>query len=153
VIRYVRYLLYGRLVTPKIKNDLLPPVSVHVGVDMGSAISGLLFCVALDPLLHAMHEVPRVLGTRAYMDDNQVWGLGVEWIRRVQLSYNDCTPSGLQVVCHTCCLLQPNIGPVDMTGVASWRIASQFALKSHPHARYFCAMGSTYRYERKLLVR
>ena len=49
---YVQYTLFGRIVTPKIRNRILPGLFVLTGVDMGSAMSPLLFCLALDPLLH-----------------------------------------------------------------------------------------------------
>jgi len=51
------------------------------GVDMGSAISPLLFCLAIDPLLSMLNRIQRSpsdpagyreVFCRAYMDDNQV---------------------------------------------------------------------------------
>ena len=59
LIAYVRYTLYGRVSRPKIKGKVLPSLFLKVGVDMGSALSPLFFCLALDPLIRRLERGAR----------------------------------------------------------------------------------------------
>ncbi len=51
LISYAKYVLYGRIVVSKVYGKLLQDLQVQVGVDMGSALSPLLFCLAMDVLV------------------------------------------------------------------------------------------------------
>ena len=113
---------------------------------MGSALSPLLFCLALDPLLVYLNRIPRPLQVRAYMDDNQVAGEGLPrrnhrlaWVAQVQRAYQFYEEAGLLVVRHSCCVIgdSPDI-PVGVTGGTSWRHAAGRALAAlQPHNVYY----------------
>ena len=142
LVAYVRYLLYGRLVVPKIHGALMSALKVLVGVDMGSALSPLLFCLALDPLLARLNHIPRILGVRAYMDDNQIWGsakdASMQWLFQAMRLIEEYHPAGLQITQHTCCTLRAASagGREDYEGGAgpSWqRAASAFLRSNLPH--------------------
>ena len=55
---------------------------------MGRAFSVLLFCVAMDPWYHHVHQIPRVLVNKGYMDDNATGGQGLEWVSQLKPSYS-----------------------------------------------------------------
>ena len=140
LLTYVRYLLYGRRVVPKIHGTLLEALKVLVGVDMGSAMSPLLFCIALDPLLVYLNRIPRVIGVRAYMDDNQIWGScpsgSVEWLQIVEATVQKLHTAGLQVTQHTCCVFfaSPCQSDSPSCGDSSWRRAASSFLDQRPLA-------------------
>ena len=74
VLNYCRHILFGRRVLHKIHSTFRPPLAIHNGVDMGRAFSVLLFCIAMDPWYYHVHQIPRVLINRGYMDDNATGG-------------------------------------------------------------------------------
>ena len=110
---------------------------------MGSAMSPLLFCLALDPLLHLVHCIPRIRVVRAYMDDNQIAGEGLDWIGQAQRQYQAFETAGLIAVQHRCCRFWPAHlpAPVEGKGVASWRIAALRSLSRYPHQLLFRCCG------------
>ena len=71
---YAKYVLFGRLIRHKVQGRLLPPRSVHVGVDMGRSFSVFLF-LAVDPIYH-LNRIPRVLSVQGYIDDDTIAGPG-----------------------------------------------------------------------------
>ena len=136
-------MLFGRIVTPKIRNRILPGLFALTGVDMGSAMSPLLFCLALDPSLHLVHCIPRIRVVRAYMDDNQIAGDGLDWIGQAQRQYQAFETAGLIAVQHRCCRFWPAHLPAPMEGkgVASWRIAALRSLSRYPQQLLFRCGG------------
>ncbi len=106
---------------------------------MGSALSPLLFCLALDPLLVFLNRIPRVLGVRAYMDDNQIWGScpagTVQWLQEIAQEVQKLHSAGLQVIQHTCCVLLPGAPYANPpSGTSSRCRAAQSFLADYPHA-------------------
>ena len=152
LLAYARFVLNGRKVYPKIQGKLLHAIFVVVGVDMGSAISPLFFCLAMDPLLVALNRIPRVLGVRAYMDDNQIWGTDLAWLRQFQHRSDELRTAGLIINQHQCCLLTPvgrNAGLVTtLVATSSWKRAAVEALSAAPSALTFCPLGTTVRLSR-----
>ena len=49
-------------------------------VEMGRATSVSLFCVAMGPWYHHVHQKPRVLVNHSYMDGNATGGQGLRWL-------------------------------------------------------------------------
>ena len=97
---------------------VLPFLEVLVGVDMGRAISPLLFCLAMDPLLVQLNKIPSVIGVRAYMDDNQIWGrkgkYDLEWLWEVQNVCEKYQPAGFRIGKHVCCKFTPITDPLRL---------------------------------------
>ena len=78
-------------------------MDVLVGVDMGSAISPFFFCLAIDPLIRILNQIPRICETRCYMDDDEVACVGIQPIRDAQASFMIFRSVGIRVKTHTCC--------------------------------------------------
>ena len=102
VLNYCRHILFGRKVLHKIHSTYRPPLAIHNGVDMGRAFSVLLFCVAMDPWYHHVHQVPRVLINRGYMDDNATGGAGLSWLSPAQNLFQKFADAGFVVLSHHC---------------------------------------------------
>ncbi len=68
-ITYTRFILFHRRVTHKVQGRLLPSRTILQGVDMRRSFSVFLFCFAMDPPLHFLNQIPRVLAVEAYVDD------------------------------------------------------------------------------------
>jgi ribonuclease HI len=146
LLKYATFILGGRRVTPKIMNRLMKALNVLVGVDMGAALSPLLFCLAMDPLLTYLNRIPRILLVRAYMDDNQSGGKGTAWLQEFQTLCDKFSSAGLVMVLHTCCLFIPlgagnNLILPNPPG-SSWLRAARQALAAAPAAKRF-AVGHT----------
>jgi Reverse transcriptase (RNA-dependent DNA polymerase) len=145
LLQYVEFTLFGRIISPKTRNLILPGLRVKVGVDMGSPLSPLLFCLALDPLLVALNRIPRVYSVRAYMDDNQSAVQSMQALIRTQAAYDLVHTAGLQVTQHSCCIFAPVGTVIFPTGYPSWRRAARHILrdstKKDPENK-FCANNS-----------
>ena len=102
VVRYCRYILFGRKVLHKIHGHFRPALPIHTGVDMGRAFSVLLFCVAMDPWYHHVHRIPRVIVNKGYMDDNATGGHGLEWIAPTESLIQSLSTAGFIVLGHSC---------------------------------------------------
>ena len=85
VLQLAKYLLFGRRIRHKVQGRLLPPRAVHSGVDMGRSTSVYFFCLAMDPIFVALHQVPRVLLVAGYVDDATIVGQhnDPQWIKEV----------------------------------------------------------------------
>ena len=59
LLAYVRFVLFDRQVMAKILGQQVPAIFIRCGVDMGSGLSPLLFCMALDPLIELQHRIPQ----------------------------------------------------------------------------------------------
>ena len=70
ILGYVIHLMFGRRTQHKIQARFLQPLEVNQGLAMGRATSVILFCLAFDPLIWALHDVTHFVRVRAYMDDN-----------------------------------------------------------------------------------
>ena len=88
VLQLAKYLLFGRRIRHKVQGRLLPPREVHSGVDMGRSTSVYFFCLAMDPIFVALHQVPRVLLVAGYVDDATIVGQhdDPQWIKEFLLS-------------------------------------------------------------------
>ena len=102
VLNYCRHILFGRKVLHKIHSTYRPPLAIHNGVDMGRAFSVLLFCVAMDPWYYHVHQIPRVLINRGYMDDNATGGDGLSWLSPAQNLFQKFADAGFVVLSHHC---------------------------------------------------
>jgi hypothetical protein len=158
LVQYGNYVLFGRRVVPKVAGKILPPLRVCIGVDMGSAMSCLFFCLAVDPLLHALQQLPHIQGVRAYMDDNQMWAKSLATIEAAQTTYRAFASTGLDTKNHVCCAFQP-ASPrrtehcPSLPGHAGWRDAAKAALLRFPWTRSFCPAGDALRLGRQQLRR
>ena len=112
VLNYCRHILFGRRVLHKIHSTFRPPLAIHNGVDMGRAFSVLLFCIAMDPWYYHVHQIPRVLINRGYMDDNATGGSGLEWLFAAQTLFPKFSEAGFVVLSHHCytveCIPEPS---------------------------------------------
>ncbi len=70
LLAYVHWVFFGRTVIPKIHGKILPGLSVQVGVDMGSAMSPLLFCLTMDVLLRYPDSIPALGDLRGIVEEN-----------------------------------------------------------------------------------
>ena len=111
VLNYCRHILFGRRVLHKIHSTFRPPLAIHNGVDMGRAFSVLLFCIAMDPWYYHVHQIPRVLINRGYMDDNATGGSGLEWLFTAQTLFQKFSEAGFVVLSHHCYTVEciPNL--------------------------------------------
>ena len=157
LLSYARYVLNGRKVYRKLQGKLLSFIHVVVGVDMGSAISPLFFCLAMDPLLVSLNRIPRVLGVRAYMDDNQIWGRYLAWLRQFQHQCDAMKSAGLIIVQHTCCSFAPGGRQCavmrDIVPTNSWIRAAEDALSAAPQAAWFVPQGTALQVPRLAMQR
>ncbi len=62
---------------PKIHGKSLPGLRVQVGVDMGSAMSPLLFCLAMDVLVRYLDCIPALGDLRSIVEQNESCGPGL----------------------------------------------------------------------------
>ena len=63
---YVIHLIFGRRTQHKVQGCLLSPITIHQGLAMGKAMSVVLFCLALDPLVGALHNVSSFQANSVY---------------------------------------------------------------------------------------
>jgi hypothetical protein len=148
LIAYVRYTLYGRISRPKVKGKMLPSIFLKVGVDMGSALSPLFFCLALDPLIRRLNEIPGVVRGRCYMDDNATFFTTQEAVEAMQLTFEEYRPAGLRVKQHRCCFFLTTKGRQVGDGLASWARAAAQTLRQS-REKWFIASGESIRVSRK----
>ena len=74
---------------------------------MGRAFSVLLFCIAMDPWYHQVHQIPRVCINTGYMDDNATGAHGLSWLHETQQLIHRFHSAGIQVLTHSCYLAKP----------------------------------------------
>ena len=85
VLQYATYVLFGRSVRHRVgRRFYRPPIPVHQRVDMGRAVSVLLFCVAMD--IYVLNAIPGVLSVKGYMDDNATCGADERWLSAAQFT-------------------------------------------------------------------
>ena len=137
VLNYCRHILFGRRVLHKIHSTFRPPLAIHNGVDMGRAFSFLLFCIAMDPWYYHVHQIPRVLINRGYMDDNATGGSGLEWLFAAQILFQKFSEAGFVVLSHHCytaeCILEPSYQtPCFSLASPSPMVFPPSGLPSHP---------------------
>ena len=136
LVEYARFTLFGRACRPKIKGFLLNRIFLQVGVDMGSAISPFLFCLALDPLIRHLNTINSVAKVRCYMDDNATALHNINALARTQHIFDQYKPAGLIVKQHKCCAFHiKNIA--NSQGGASWERAAKDALRTHRRVHTF----------------
>ena len=104
VLQLAKYLLFGRRVRHKVQGRLLPPRAVHSGVDLGRSTSVYFFCLAMDPIFVALHQVPRVLLVAGYVDDTTIVGhqSDPQWIKEVFSLIDSWSTAGVVMDAHTC---------------------------------------------------
>ena len=102
---------------------------------MGNALSPFLFCIAMDPMIRSMNNVPGHICLAAYMDDNSVAGEQTAWLRRAQDAYLQYHNVGLRVAMHTCVRIWPEGNPMPPTGTANYgQVATRALLADPAHA-------------------
>ena len=103
-LQLAKYLLFGRRIRHKVQGRLLPPRAVHSGVDMGRSTSVYFFCLAMDPIFVALHQVPRVLLVAGYVDDTTIVGQlsDPHWIKEVFSLIDSWSTAGVVMDAHTC---------------------------------------------------
>ena len=99
---YVIHLMFGRRTQHKVQGFLLEPISIHQGLAMGRATSVVLFCLALDPLIWALHDISSFIRLTAYVDDNSAASRGLQWVEQAQRTFEPAHSAGLQVLRHHC---------------------------------------------------
>ena len=104
VLQLAKYLLFGRRIRHKVQGRLLPPRAVHSGVDMGRSTSVYFFCLAMDPIFVALHQVPCVLLVAGYVDDTTIVGLqsDPQWIKEVFAFIDSWSTAGVMMDMHSC---------------------------------------------------
>ena len=98
VLQYATYVLFGRSVRHRVGRFYRPPIPVHQGIDMGRAVSVLLFCVAMDPIYVVLNAIPGVLSVKGYMDDNATCGTDGRWLSTAQLAFSRFSGPGTSQV-------------------------------------------------------
>ena len=104
VLQLAKYLLFGRRIRHKVQGRLLPPREVHSGVDMGRSTSVYFFCLAMDPIFVALHQVPRVLLVAGYVDDTTIVGQhdDPQWIKEVFAFIDSWSTAGVIMDTRAC---------------------------------------------------
>ena len=105
VVKYTKYILFNRRSKQKVQGRLLPAKVIVTGVDMGRSFSVLLFCIAMDPILHYLHRIPGVIAVQGYVDDTTLVGDDVdqfEWLACVGRLCKDLESAGILVEPHRC---------------------------------------------------
>ena len=129
-VNYTKWVLMkGRTSTPRITGQLLPPLQMQRGVDMGRACSVLLFCCAIDPFLRKL-QVLDLQVKRAYMDDTTLGTFKKADIKRIQEIFLTFKHTGLQSIQHECCkikVIKNNNSSIIST--ASWTMSARHALQ------------------------
>ena len=113
--------LFNRRSKQKVQGRLLPAKVIVTGVDMGRSFSVLLFCIAMDPILHYLHRIPGVIAVQGYVDDTTLVGDDVdqfEWLACVGRLCKDLESAGILVEPHRCwraeCVNAPTCTPTQM---------------------------------------
>ena len=104
VLQFAKYLLFGRRIRHKVQGRLLPSRAVHSGVDMGRSTSVYFFCLAMDPIFVALHQIPRVLLVAGYVDDTTIVGQqnDPQWIKEVFSYIESWATAGVIMDAHEC---------------------------------------------------
>ena len=87
------------------ERTLLPPRVIRNGVDMGRSFSVLLFCIAMDPILHYLNRIPDVMIVQGYVDDTTLAGTmhnASSWITKTFDTCRSLKTAGIQVDPHRC---------------------------------------------------
>ena len=69
VIQLAQRVFFGRSMRHKVQGRLLPPRTVHSGVDMGRSSSVFFFCLAMDPIFVYLNRIPQCVLVAGYVDD------------------------------------------------------------------------------------
>ena len=105
VIQYTKYILFGRRAKQKVQGKLLPAKEIATGVDMGRSFSVLLFCIAMDPILSYLNQIPGVLRVQGYVDDTTLVGdtrESLQWLYEVGQLCSHLLSAGIKVDPHSC---------------------------------------------------
>ena len=108
---------------------------------MGSALSPLFFCLALDPLIRVLNTIPGVIKGRCYMDDNATFFQSNKTVDQIQAAFTRYHPAGLRVKQHKCCSFSTLTW--NGKGGASWYRAACEALESGEEGP-FLPLGGRY---------
>lgn len=105
ILQYTKYILFGRRSKQKVQKRLLPSKVILTGVDMGRSFSVLLFCIAMDPIIQYLHQIPGVLAVQGYVDDTTLVGDtadSFEWLQQVGRLCHDLSTAGIKIDPHQC---------------------------------------------------
>ena len=105
VLQYTKYILFERRAKQKVQGKLLPAREIATGVDMGRSFSVLLFCIAMDPILVYLHQIPGVIRVQGYVDDSTLVGdtrESLQWLYEVGQLCTHLLSAGIKVDPHSC---------------------------------------------------
>ena len=105
VIQLAQRMFFSRRVRHKVQGRLLPPRTVHSGVDMGRSTSVFFFCLAMDPIFVYLNQLPGVISVMGYVDDTTIVGRTdphLDWPAYVAQSVKKWHTAGIRMDGHHC---------------------------------------------------
>ena len=105
ILQYTKYILFERRAKQKVQGKLLPAKEIATGVDMGRSFSVLLFCIAMDPVLSYLNQIPGVIRVQGYVDDTTLVGdtrESLQWLQEVGHLCRCLHSAGIKVDPHKC---------------------------------------------------
>ena len=105
VIQLARRVFFGRSIRHKAQGRLLPPRTVHSGVDMGRSSSVFFFCLAMDPIFVYLNQIPQCVLVAGYVDDTTIVGeshSNLDWITQILRACSSWDSAGFRIDMHVC---------------------------------------------------
>ena len=105
VIQLAQRVFFGRSIRHKVQGRLLPPRTVHSGVDMGRSSSVFFFCLAMDPIFVYLNRIPQCILVAGYVDDTTIVGeahSNFNWISQILQACSSWASAGFRIDMHGC---------------------------------------------------
>ena len=105
IVKYTRFILFNRRSKQKVQERQLPAKVIVTEVDMGRSFSVLLFCIAMDPVLHYLNKIPGVIAVQGYVDDTILVGDDIDQFQWLEVVGNLCKnleSAGIMVEPYRC---------------------------------------------------
>ena len=105
VIQLAQRVFFGRSIRHKVQGRLLPPRTVHSGVDMGRSSSVFFFCLAMDPIFVYLNRIPQCVLVAGYVDDTTIVGeahSNFNWITQILQACSSWASAGFRIDMHGC---------------------------------------------------
>ena len=105
VIQLAQRVFFGRSIRHKVQGRLLPPRTVHSGVDMGRSSSVFFFCLAMDPIFVYLNRIPQCVLVAGYVDDTTIVGEAhsdFNWISQILQACSSWASAGFRIDMHGC---------------------------------------------------
>ena len=105
VLQFAQRVFFGRSIRHKVQGRLLPPRTVHSGVDMGRSSSVFFFCLAMDPIFVYLNQIPQCVLVAGYVDDITIVGEAhsdFEWITQILRACSSWASAGFRIDMHEC---------------------------------------------------